>query len=59
MADVPTYFVNLPEAEEAQEAYFALQLAARDNPGLLQNKYFRALQDSAYARFLMNFEAAR
>jgi hypothetical protein len=58
MASIPTYLVDTCEAEEAWEAYKALQLAARDNPGLVQNKYFRALQDTAYARFLMNFEAA-
>lgn len=57
MASVPTYRVNTREANEAWEAYRALQLAACDNTALLENKYFRALQDTAYARFLMNYEA--
>lgn len=57
MASLPVILFDETEAEEAWEAYKALQLAARDNPGLVQNKYFRALQDTAYARFLMNFEA--
>lgn len=35
----------------------ALQRAARNEPGLISNRYFSALQDTAYARFLMTFEA--
>jgi hypothetical protein len=57
MASVPTYKINSQEVEDAWQAYRALQLAAAGNTALLDNKYFRALQDTAYARFLMTFEA--
>ncbi len=39
--------------EQAFEAYQVTQLAARDNPGLTDNPYFCAIQDSAYARFAL------
>lgn len=42
---------------EAFEAFAALRRLACSEPGLVDNKYFRALQDTAYARFLINFEA--
>lgn len=54
---VPVYTVDLTEADEAFAAYAAVRDAVRRDPGLLDNKYFCALQDTAYARFLMNFEA--
>lgn len=54
---VPTYKINSQEVEDAWQAYRALQLAAAENPALLDNKYFLALQDTGYARFLLNFEA--
>lgn len=57
MASIPTYKINSQEVEDAWQAYRALQLAACSDPALLDNKYFLALQDTAYARFLMNFEA--
>jgi len=57
MASVPTYKINSQEVEDAWQAYAALQRAAAEQPALTDNKYFRALQDTAYARFLMNFEA--
>lgn len=57
MASVPTYVINSQEVEEAWQAYRALQLAAASDPALLENRYFTALQDTAYARFLLLFEA--
>jgi hypothetical protein len=57
MASVPTYKINSQQVEDAWQAYRALQLAACENTALLENKYFLALQDTAYARFLMTFEA--
>lgn len=57
MSTVPIYKINSQQVEDAWQAYAALQRAAAENTGLLVNKYFLALQDTAYARFLMNFEA--
>lgn len=54
---VPTYKIDAQEVEDAWQAYRATQLAASSNPALIENKYFRAIQDTAYARFLLNFEA--
>lgn len=42
-------------AQDAYEAYAATQRMARDNPALLTNEYFKALQDTAYARFLIAY----
>lgn len=56
-AQVPTYKINSGQVEDAWQAYTALQRAACDRPDLLENAYFIALQDTAYARFLMTFEA--
>jgi hypothetical protein len=52
----PKYRVERDRADLAYEAYQALQLAARTRPTLLDNEYYRALQDTAYARFLAAFE---
>lgn len=54
---VPTFKINSQEVDAAWQAYRATQLAAAENTSLLDNKYFLALQDTAYARFLMCFEA--
>lgn len=54
---VPTFAFNAAEAEEAYWAFAALRRAAQADPQLVENKYFTALQDTAYARFLLNFEA--
>jgi hypothetical protein len=35
----------------AFEAYAAMRRHASDNPHLLENPYYQAAQDSAYARF--------
>lgn len=53
---IPTYKIDAQEVEEAYQAYRAMCMAAQENPGLTDNKYFTALQDTAYARFLLNFE---
>lgn len=57
MASVPVTLFNPDEAEDAFRAFSALRRAAQSEPALLDNKYFRAFQDTAYARFLLNFEA--
>lgn len=54
----PIPIIAFPEAEVdlAFEAFAALRKAAQADPALVENKYFRALQDTAYARFYMMFE---
>jgi hypothetical protein len=44
------------KAQDAYAAYAALQMAQRADPGLVDNSYFQALLDSAYARFLILYE---
>ena len=56
---IPTYRINHAEVDEAWRAYRAMQMAVQSDPGLIENKYFIALQDTAYARFLLNFEALK
>lgn len=56
-SSIPTHRINSQEVEDAWQAYRALQLAAAGDTALIENRYFRALQDTAYSRFLMNFEA--
>lgn len=56
---VPIYAINPDEVDEAYEAYSALRRAAQDEPSLIENKYWQALQETAYARFLMNFKAMK
>ncbi len=53
---VPTYKIDCQEVEDSYQAFAALRRAAQAQPSLVGNKYFRALQDTAYARFLLNFE---
>lgn len=53
----PAYSITEDEVNEAYEAFAALRRAACEQPMLTANKYFLALQDTAYARFLLNFEA--
>ncbi len=43
------------KAQDAFAAYAALQMAQRADPALSENPNFRALLDSAYARFLILF----
>ncbi len=45
------------EADMAWHAYAATQKAMCADPSLLENPYFTALQDTAFARFLMTYEA--
>lgn len=54
---VPAYVIDAAEVEEAYQAFAALRRATQSEPQLVENKYFTALQDTAYARFLLNFEA--
>ena len=54
---VPTYAIDSAEVERAYQAFAALRRAAQAEPHLAENEYFTALQDTAYARFLINFEA--
>ncbi len=54
---VPVYGIDADEVENAYQAFAALRRAAAAEPALTANPYFRALQDTAYARFLLNFEA--
>lgn len=56
-APAPVFLMKEDEVNEAFEAFAAMRRLVQTEPGLLDNKYFRALQDTAYARFLMNFEA--
>lgn len=45
------------DVDDAYKAYAALRRAAQSEPHLTSNEYFTALQDTAYARFLLIFEA--
>ena len=53
----PTVKVTSDQVEDAWQAYRAMQRLACGEPHLLDNEYFKALQDTAYARFLLNLEA--
>lgn len=55
--EIPTVGFDERKVQEAYSAYTALRMAAADQPGLLLNPYFLALQDTAYARFHILFEA--
>lgn len=57
MPKVPTYLINEQEVNEAYEAFAAMRRMACAEPHLLNNPFFKACQDSAYARFLARFEA--
>jgi hypothetical protein len=54
---IPTVLIDEAEVNESFEAFASMRRLAQAEPHLLDNKYFRALQDTAYARFLLNFEA--
>ncbi len=56
-AEFPTYALDEDEVNEAFEAFAALRRLAQSEPHLISNRYFCAVQDTAYARFLLNFEA--
>lgn len=52
-----TWMINEADVNDAYEAYCELQKLAASKPRLIDNPHFRALQDSAYARFRCRFEA--
>jgi hypothetical protein len=54
---VPVYQIDAQTVEDAYQAFAVLRRAAQAEPALIENPYFVALQDTAYARFLLNFEA--
>ena len=49
--------ISAHDVDEAYRAYAALRRLAQSEPDLTENDYFTALQDTAYARFLLTFEA--
>lgn len=54
---VPVYKIDAAEVEAAWLAFATIKRAISDDPKLIQNPYFMALHDTAYARFALNFEA--
>lgn len=58
-ASIPIYQIDEAIVNDAYAAYSALRRAAQYDPGLLENEYFTALQDTAYARFIRAFEVLR
>ncbi len=56
-APVKVYRIDEAQVEDAYQAFSALRRLACAEPGLTSNPFFTALQDTAYARFLSNFEA--
>lgn len=49
--------VTSSQVEDAWQAFAATQKAARSDPALIENEYFKAIQDTAYSRFLLLLEA--
>lgn len=49
--------VTSAQVDDAYSAFAATRKAACADPALLDNEYFKAIQDTAYARFLILFEA--
>lgn len=56
-AQVPNSDINEKQVDDAYAAHSALMRTAQLEPALLENEYFKALQDTAYARFLAVFRA--
>lgn len=54
---VPVYAIDSQQVEDAYQAFASLRRLAQAEPHLTENWYFTALQDTAYARFLLTFEA--
>lgn len=54
---IDTELERARQAELAFAAFAALRRLAQSEPHLIENEYFTALQDSAYARFRLRFEA--
>lgn len=53
----PETKITSAQVEDAWQAYRAMQRLASGDPKLRDNAYFKALQETAYARFLLNLEA--
>lgn len=49
--------VTIEQTARAYEAYAAMQRLAASEPSLLDNEYFLAAQDGAYARFMVAYNA--
>jgi hypothetical protein len=49
--------ISIEQTARAYEAYAAMQRLACSEPALLENEYFRAAQDGAYARFMVAYNA--
>lgn len=49
--------ITSQEVDDAYQAFAALRRQACAEPFLIENEYFTALQETAYARFLLAFEA--
>ena len=54
---IPVYQIDAAQVEDAYQAFAALRKAAQVDPVLTENAYFTALQDTAFARFMLTFEA--
>ena len=49
--------VTPADVDDAFKAFASLQMLAKQERHLFANKYFMALHDTAYARFMLAFEA--
>ena len=56
---IPVYHINAGAVEDAYCAFAALRRLAAAEPHLTENPFFKALQDTAYSRFLLNFKAMK
>ena len=56
---IPTTRFHKDQADDAYEAYAAMQRAEAKQPSLHGNPYWRALRDTAYARFKGAFEITK
>ncbi len=54
---IPTIHFDKPKADAAYAAHVALIELEQSKPDLAGNPFFRALRDTAYARFRAAFEA--
>lgn len=50
--------VTTHQVDDAWEAYVAVQKLGDATPALRKNEYFRALRDTAFARFLLAYEVS-
>ncbi len=49
--------VTSQQVEDAYQAFAAMRRQACAEPHLLENDFYKALQDTAYAHFLLHLEA--